>query len=126
MRKIASTLFVMTLSTSALAATQLGGDQLKQLVAGNTVSLHSIAKSADYKNHYAADGTAYSLQESNGKKNKGAWRISDTGEWCVLWTGASERCGQVFDNGDGTYNRMEDGSLRSVWKKIEQGNTIPE
>ena len=117
-------LFLMALTTSALAGSPLNGEQLKQLASGNTVSIHSIAQGADFKNYYAADRAAASLKESNGKKNKGTWRITDSGEWCVHWSGASERCGQVIDNGDGTYNRLEEGKLRSVWKKIHPGNTI--
>ena len=126
MNNYSSMVFLLVLSTSTLAGAPLGGEQIKQLASGNTVSLHSLAKGADFKNYYAADGTAASFEESNGKKNKGAWRVTDSGEWCVHWRGATERCGQIIDNGDGTYNRMEDGNLRSVWKMIHPGNTIPE
>ena len=109
---------------AALAGTPLSGEQLKQLAAGNTISLHSIAKGKDFKNFMSADGVAFSLNESSGKTNQGTWRISESGAWCVKWNGAEERCGQVIDNGDGTYNRLEDGELRSVWKSIAPGNTI--
>lgn len=126
MYKPSALLFLMTLSTSALAGTPLSGEQIKHLAMGNTVSIYSIAKSDSYKNHYAADGKAFSLQESNGRRNTGIWRVTDSGEWCVQWKGADDRCGLLIDNGDGTYDRQEDGKARSIWKKIESGNTIPE
>ncbi len=111
-------------SVPALAGTPLSGEQIKQLVSGNTVALHSNARGKYYKIFYATDGTAISHDESNGKNYPGTWRITDSGEWCNHWPPAEDRCGQVIDNGDGTYNRMENGSLRSVWKKIYPGNTI--
>ena len=111
-------------SVPALAGTPLSGEQIKQLVSGNTVALHSNARGKDHKIFYATDGTAISHDESNGKNYPGTWRITDSGEWCNHWPPAKDRCGQVIDNGDGTYNRMENGSLRSVWKKIYPGNTI--
>lgn len=124
MHKPSSILFLMALSASASAGTPLSGEQIKQLVSGNTIVLYSHARSQNYTIHYATDGSAASRSESDGKIVKGTWRITDSSEWCNHWTGAVERCGRVIDNGDGTYNRMESGSLRAVWKKIHPGNTI--
>ena len=126
MYKLFSMLFLMTLSTSAVAGTPLSGERIKQLISGNTVALHSNARGINFKIYYAADGTAISHNERDGKKYKGTWRLTDSGEWCNHWPPAEDRCGQVIDNGDGTYNRMEGGKLRSVWKKIYPGNTIAE
>lgn len=111
-------------SVPALAGTPLSGEQIKQLASGNTIALHSLARSTNFKIYYAPDGSAISHNESTGKNYPGTWRITDSGEWCNHWPPAPDRCGQVFDNGDGTYNRMENGSLRSVWKKIYPSNII--
>ena len=129
MYKTASMLFLVALSASASAGTLLSGEQIKNLVSGNTVALHSLAKNINFQIYYAADGSSISHNENSGKKSRGTWRITDSGEWCNYWPtekNPEERCGQVIDNGDGTYNRLENGNLRSVWKKIHTGNTIGE
>ena len=82
MYKLSCMLSLMALSASALAGTPLSGEQIKQLISGNTVALHSNAKGKDYKIFYATDGTAISHDESNGKNYPGTWRITDSGEWC--------------------------------------------
>lgn len=126
MYKFITMLCLLSVSASVLAGEPLSGDQIKNIVSGNTVALYSQARNLNYTIHYAVDGSAASRNESNGRVVKGTWRITDSGEWCNQWTGSEERCGQIIDNGDGTYNRLENGSLRSVWKKIYPGNTIAE
>lgn len=124
MYKLSSMIFLAAVSGPALAATPLGGDQIRKLVSGNTVSLHSVARGDNYLIYYAPDGSAVSRSDSNGTTVKGVWRITDSGEWCNHWKGGAERCGNVIDNGDGTFNRLENGRLRSVWKQIHPGNTL--
>jgi len=109
-------------SVPALAGTPLSGEQVKQLVSGNSVEAHSNAKGFDFKAYFATDGSAGS--EVNGKTYKGAWRINDSGEHCIQWATQKEYCAQVVDMGDGTYNRMEEGYPRAVWKKIHPGNAF--
>lgn len=116
----------MILSTPVWAGTQLNGEQIKQLVSGNTVLALNISQGTDYKNYFAPDGTMISRNESTGQVYKDKrWRISDSGDICSQSAGKKETCGQVVDNGDGTYNRMDNGSPRGVWKTISPGNTIP-
>lgn len=127
MYKLATMFFVMTIPVSALAGTQLNGEQIKQLVSGNTVLAHNIDQGTDYKNYYSPDGTMISRNESNGQIYKDKrWRVSDSGDICSQSAGKKESCGQVVDNGDGTYNRLDNGSPRGVWKKVYPGNTIAE
>lgn len=110
-------------SVPALAGTPLSGEQVKQLISGNSVEAHSNAKGVDFKAYFAPDGSAV-LEGSTGKTFTGAWRINDSGEHCSQWTTQKETCGQVVDLGDGTYNRMEEGYPRAVWKKIHPGNAF--
>jgi hypothetical protein len=120
---------MMFAGAPALAGGPLSGEQIKQLAIGNTIAIYSVAKNRNSKTHYAPEGVATSYNEDTGKTYKGTWRITDSGEWCNYWPtekNATEHCGQVIDNGDGTYNRLEEGSLRSVWKKIYPGNAITE
>ena len=109
-------------SAPALAGTPLSGAQVKQLISGNSVEAYSKARGFDFKAYFATDGIGVS--EVNGKTSKGAWRINDSGEHCSQWPKQKETCGQVVDMGDGTYNRMEEGYPRSVWKKIHPGNAF--
>jgi hypothetical protein len=109
-------------SVPVLAGTALSGEQVRQLVLGNSVEAHSNAKGYDFKAYFATDGSAVS--EVNGKAYKGAWRINDSGEHCTQWTTQKETCGQIVNMGDGTYSRMEEGYPRAVWKKVHPGNAF--
>jgi len=124
MYKIACITFLMTLSVAAMAGTPLSGEQVKQLITGNSVDIYSNVQGVDIKLYFAADGSTASLTESNGKKFKGTWRIDDSGKHCTKWGDKKETCGQILDYGDGTYKRMEDGYPRAVWKKIYPGNAF--
>lgn len=113
-------------SVPALAGTPLSGDQVKQLISGNSVEAHSNAKGFDFKTYFAPDGSAV-LEGGTGKTFTGAWRINESGEHCVQWKRQKEQketCAQIVDMGDGTYNRMEEGYPRAVWKKIHPGNAF--
>ena len=122
MRKVYGVLLGIALSATAVAGTQLSGEQIKLLVSGNTVELTSISKGSDFKVYFKADGTATSFNESKSKKGKGTWRITDAGEHCTKWGKKDETCGQVIDMGNGTYTRMFEGSPRATWNKVSPGN----
>lgn len=121
---VLSALFTIAFIFSApvLAGTPLSGEQVKQLISGNSVEAHSNAKGFDFRVYFAPDGSAVS--ERNGKTHKGEWHITDSGEHCTQWPTQKETCGQVVDMGDGTYNRMEEGYPRAVWKKVLPGNAF--
>ena len=53
---------LMTLSVTVFADTPLTGDQIKQLISGNTVDLHSNVQGVDYKIYFAADGFSHLAQ----------------------------------------------------------------
>jgi len=124
MHKILYLPFLMALSATAVAGTPLNGDQVKQLISGNTVRLHSNVQGVDYNVYFAANGSATSHNESNSKNYKGTWRITDSGEHCSTWGNKEETCGIVMDMGDGTYNRMEGGAPRAIWSKVSPGNPL--
>ena len=109
-------------SVPALAGTPLSGEQVKKLVSGNSVDAHSNAKGFDFKAYFATDGSAGS--EVNGKTYKGAWRVNDAGKHCSHFPPQKETCAQIVNMADGTYNRMEEGFPRSVWKKVHPGNAF--
>lgn len=109
-------------SVSTWAGTPLSGEQAKVVISGNSMEGHSNAKGFDFRVYFAPDGSATSAR--NGKISQGTWRINDSGEHCVLWKMQKESCAQIVDMGDGTYNRMEEGYPRSVWKKVYPGNAF--
>lgn len=121
MNKTSCMAVLLTLSATALADTPLTGEQIKQLLSGNTVDVHSNVTGSDFKMYLAADGSIAARAE-NGNTWGGGWRITDSGEQCTRFEGKSESCGQFVDSGDGSYKRMDGGSPRSIWKKIYPGN----
>ena len=123
MLKVFCMTILMSLSAVAFADTQLTGDQVKQLITGNSVDAHSNAKGVDFKAYFAADGSGV-LQNEKGRTFNGVWRITESGDHCSKWGDQKETCGQVMDPGDGTYKRMEEGYPRAIWKKIYPGNAF--
>jgi hypothetical protein len=121
MNKALCMTFLMALSAAVFADTPLTGDQIKLLISGNSVDIHSNVNGRDFKFYFAADGSITARAE-NGSTFKGAWRITDSGEQCTKLDGKDESCGQLLDTGDGSYKRMEGGSPRAIWKKIYPGN----
>lgn len=124
MHKILCMIVLMMLSATAFADTPLTGDQIKQLVSGNSIDLHSNANGLDLKLYLAADGSIAGRREDNGNPFKGTWRITDSGEFCSVFASRKETCGPVMDSGDGSYKRMEEGYPRAIWKKIHPGNAF--
>lgn len=114
---------LMSLSAVAFADTKLNGDQVKQLISGNSVDGHSNAQGVDFKAYFAPDGSG-TLQNEKGRKFNGVWRITESGDHCSKWGDRKETCGQIMDAGDGSYKRMEEGYPRSIWKKIHPGNAF--
>lgn len=123
-RSLSVCCLMMGLSAAAWAGTPLSGEQIRQLVSGNTVDAQ--AKSGDVKVYYGLDGSSLTRAESNGRITKGFWRISEAGEICSLRPPGKESCGPVVNNGDGTYHRMDGNTVRGVWTKVHPGKIISE
>jgi len=117
-------LLLFTLSTNVFAATPLTGDQIKQLISGNTVELHSLSKDKDFNVYFSAEGTTTGQNPGKSKKIPGTWRIGNAGDHCTQWGKREETCGQILDMGDGTYHRMVGGAHHATWKIIHAGNIL--
>lgn len=103
-------------------AQQLSGEEIKQLLVGNTVEVKQfVPKNAKFMNYFMADGTGLSLNE-NGGETKGKWRITEDGLHCTQWGNRPENCVQVIKEADGTYKRVgSDGALRAIMSNIVPG-----
>lgn len=104
---ITSVLAVFFLPIPTYAGTPVKGEALKKLYAGNTVHGHHINKGFDFLNYFSEDGKAIRKRD-DGKMHEGKWFINDDGDMCVNF-GRFGGCGELEDNGDGTYTRTRDG-----------------
>ncbi len=102
-------------------AQPLTGDEIKKLLAGNTVEqTQFVPKNMTFLSYYDADGSIMTLTES-GKTNTGKWRVNEDNLLCVQWPNRAEVCIQIVKEADGTYKRVDKGEVRAIMKNITPG-----
>lgn len=111
---------LFTVAAAASAAQALNADQVKALFTNKTVEGRNEHQGFDYKAYYAADGTAQA-SNSKGRHVVGTWRVDEQGRHCVTWGNEPEVCGVIVPAGHGTYQRIVDGKVTQVLKKITAG-----
>lgn len=111
-------LILMSMTSQTFAANFLSGDEVKDIISGNTIHLEVPAK-----------GKAKAYMSSTGKVTRmrkkqtleGAWRINSDGALCIRYTDKKEHCGFVTKNADGTYTRVDDAKVTYHWNIITKG-----
>jgi hypothetical protein len=121
MKKTIALLGLLVFSGMANAAAPLNGDQIKELLAGNSAAGFADALGKDYTAYYALDGKL--VQDmGKGKRRQGTWKINDN-NFCTQFSTEPARCTKVVPSGNGEYVRMkDDGMVTNTWKKFYKGN----
>ncbi|MEK6664431.1 MAG: hypothetical protein AABY73_11260 [Pseudomonadota bacterium] len=111
----------LLLSTSSSAQQALSGEEITKLVSGNTVEMTFVLR-GNSKNmiYHAPDGSAVLFSE-NGSETKGKWRVTSDGLHCSHWDKRSETCAQIIKESDGTFKRVENGTVRAEWQRVVPG-----
>ena len=115
---LAAVLAASVPATRASAGEFLTRDELRSLVSGNTVHFE-VAGAGTFKTYLDASGEATRIHD--GQRLEGTWRINNDGALCVHYAGAEDLCGQVEENSDGTYTRVDDANVENRWTKISSG-----
>jgi len=107
--------------SQAAPAQQLSGEEIRNLVTGNTADVTTfVPQNGKARNYFAADGSGQALN-TKGSVVQGKWRITSDNQHCTQWGQRTESCVQVIKQPDGTYNRVRDGVVRATWTKISPG-----
>jgi hypothetical protein len=116
------------LTSSAMAGDWMAGDQLRELIAGNTTYGKHEKKDRHGYSYNREDGTFVGWNSEFGP-TKGTWRVKGN-QFCRHREGKSrEFCHDVRANGDGSYNRYKQPKNLIkprvhilTWTKVVPGN----
>ncbi|MGB5473798.1 MAG: hypothetical protein WBQ78_10015 [Gammaproteobacteria bacterium] len=109
----------LTFSGTLFAAGQMSAAEVTHLLANNTMHCSNLQKGEAFTNYFRDDGTVTRLTAEGGKI-QGTWRVTDDGQHCLDW-GEHERCNPVVDQGNGTYQKIEDDKPRTEFT-VSDGN----
>ncbi len=123
MRLLRTALWAALTAWSCATAAQgaLAIDEVKALIAGNTVDVHRLSDGASFRNYFAASGDAI-LQRADAAEFAGRWSVRADGTLCVFFD--TEICGSTEKNADGTYTRIVNGAPTFRWLKITPGKAF--
>lgn len=118
--RLASVWLFVVLAMPAAGWSQgyLNKEELKKLVAGNTVLVEELASGNSFMTYHDPSG-AWSLQRADGTRVHGVWSARADGAQCVIID--AEVCARIQKNADGTYARVVDGTPRHKWHKVTSG-----
>ena len=105
----------------AFAGEFLTGDEVKELVSGNTVRFE-VAGKGKFKAYLDSNGKVTRIHD--GQIAEGTWRINKDGALCVHYTGKADHCGKVKKNSDGTHTRVDDAKITNHWTKVSKGKEL--
>jgi hypothetical protein len=109
MKLIASSMLALTFSGALFSAESMSVDAVKSLLTNNTINCKNFQMNHESNIYFRDDGTATRLNHER-EKIPGKWRVTDNGQHCVDW-GEDERCNSVVDQGNGTYQKIEEDKL---------------
>ena len=113
-----SVILALIFSGTIYSAEPMSADAVKSLLSNNTTYCKNLQKNKEYTNYYRDDGTVIKLS-SGGKKKFGKWRVSGNGQHCIDWGEEDgECCHPVFDQGNGTYQKFEEGEPKAEFRVI--------
>jgi len=119
LKQTVSVILALLFSGALYSAEPMSADEVKNLLTNNTTYCKNLQKNKEFTNFYRDDGTVVKLS-SAGKKKLGKWRVSDNGRHCVDWGEEDgECCHPVFDLGNGTYRKLEEGEPKTEFRVIE-------
>ena len=119
LQKTVSVIVALLFSGTLYSAEPMSADAVKKLLSSNTTYCKNLQKNKEYTNYYRDDGTVIKLSPE-GKKRLGKWRVSDNGRHCIDWGEKDgECCHPVFDQGNGTYIKLDEGEPKAEFRVIE-------
>ena len=119
LKLIAPSILALIFSGTLFSAEPMSADAVKSLLTNNTTYCKNLEKDKEFTNYYRDDGTVTKLS-SEGKEKQGEWRVAGNGRHCIDWgEEEGECCHPVFDQGDGTYQKLEEGEPKAEFRVIE-------
>ena len=109
------------------AGEEMSGEQIKAMMSGNTAYGKHTRKDKHGYSFRRADGTFVGWNNEDGRRS-GTWGVQGN-KYCRTPEGEENRCFELSDNGDGTYNMyFQPGNLVMprkhvwTWTKVVPGN----
>ena len=116
---LASSILALSFSGALYSADPMSADAVKNLLSNNTAYCKNLQKNKEFTNYYRDDGTVIKLSPG-GNKKRGKWRVTENGRHCIDWGKEDgECCHPVFDQSNGTYQKVEEGEPKAEFRVIE-------
>lgn len=125
MRNVCFAVFLTAFTTAAIqAAEPLSGDQIKQLLSGNTAYGEHPRKGWEFIRYFAADGklTHYRDKGTNPEPIDGKWSIDGSNLCMGVGRTANKVCGTMVKSGEEYHFLKEHNKHILTFKKIVSGN----
>ena len=117
LKLILLTMFTLAFPCSLLSAELMSDDAIKSLLTNNTINCKNFEKDHESIVYFRDNGTATRLNHE-GEMIPGNWHVTGSGQHCVDW-GEHERCNTVVDQGNGTYQKIEEDKPRAEFTVVE-------
>ncbi len=116
------TLLVLLLASGFVhAAAPLTGEQIKTLIAGNSVAGFADSLGKHYTAYYSPEGKLVQVVD-NKKRREGLWSIQSD-QFCTQLEQEKPRCTKLVPGDNGEYWRMNaEGMVTNTFKKFYKGN----
>ena len=118
--------FLVLIFSPMLLAGNLSGNEVRQLISGNTVEKVHAKRGYSIVTYYSPDGTY--RQIADGEAQSGTWNIDSEGQLCSMRQDWGGECRLIAKEGSEwkAYkvpdNPMKPRTLKRIWKKIVRGN----
>lgn len=119
LKLIAPSVLAVIFSGPLFSAEPMSADSVRSLLTNNTIHCKNFNKNKEFTTYFRDDGSATKLTRE-GETISGKWRVNDAGEHCLDW-GEGECCNPVFDNGNGTYMKTDEGKPKTEFT-VTTGN----
>jgi hypothetical protein len=123
---LSCTILIFSSTPLELLAKDLSGDEVTELISGNTVDAIHVSQGYKITTYYSPDGSYRQLRK--GERQEGKWHIDDEGLLCKQRDGKGVVCRVIVEDGDiwKAYkvpgNKMKLRRHKRDITKITQGN----
>lgn len=121
-------LLLAAVATTATAEpVKVSAYEIELYFKGRTADCIKTKDDSTCDTYFDEDGSVQRYTHANGKRRSGKWWVTDDDKLAVQWKGRTKPLlFSIVDTGDGSWQLIRRGKLKSVVVGVQPGNTLPE